>query len=119
MCLTFVRFALDRNPARRVTGIVRSTRRLYRDRRGALSFEWILLLTLASIGIVGGLSATRDAVISELGDVAGGMVALDQSFHVRPDPCFHLGGFQFRDQLCNTASTCRPAEPPPYQQSGR
>lgn len=60
-----------------------TARRPYRNkRRGVLTFEWILLITVLVIGIVGGASAVRDAVISELGDVAGATIAVDQSYSV-------------------------------------
>lgn len=39
-------------------------------RRGVLAFEWILLISLLVIGVIGGLSAVRDALISELKDLA-------------------------------------------------
>jgi hypothetical protein len=62
---------------------VNTVRRPYRNkRRGVLTFEWILLITVLVIGIVGGVSAVRDAVISELGDVAGAAIAVDQSYSV-------------------------------------
>ena len=47
---------------------------------GVLSFEWTLLLTLLTIGIVSGLAGARDAIIDELGDVAEAAQAIDQSF---------------------------------------
>lgn len=47
---------------------------------GVLSFEWILLLTLLTIGIVGGIAAARDAIIDELGDVAEAAQGIDQSY---------------------------------------
>ena len=49
---------------------------------GVLSFEWVLLITVIVIGIVGGLAAARDGIIDELGDAAQAMVALDQSYQV-------------------------------------
>ena len=49
-------------------------------RRGALSFEWTVLITLLVIGVVGGLTAARDAMVSELYDVSGAVDAVDQSF---------------------------------------
>ena len=56
--------------------------RLYKDESGVLTFEWILLITVLVIGIVGALSAVRDAINTELGDVAEAMVALDQSYYI-------------------------------------
>jgi Flp pilus assembly pilin Flp len=53
---------------------------LWTEEDGVLSFEWTLLLTLLTIGIVAGLAAARDAVIDELGDVAEAAQALDQSY---------------------------------------
>lgn len=56
--------------------------RLWKEEDGVLSFEWVLLVTLLTIGIVGGLVAARDAIIDELGDVAQAMLAVDQSYTV-------------------------------------
>jgi Flp pilus assembly pilin Flp len=57
--------------------------RLWKEEDGVLSFEWVLLLTLLVIGIVGGVTAARDAIIDELGDAAQAMLALDQSFTIQ------------------------------------
>jgi Flp pilus assembly pilin Flp len=57
-------------------------RRLWREDEGVLTFEWILLITVLVIGVVGGLSAARDGLLTELGDVAEGMISLDQSFSI-------------------------------------
>ena len=56
--------------------------RMWREEDGVLSFEWVLLVTLLTIGIVGGLAAAHDAIIDELGDVAQAMLALDQSYTI-------------------------------------
>lgn len=58
--------------------------RVWNEDAGVLTFEWILLITVLVIGIVGGLSAVRDAMITELGDVAEAMVSLDQSYTIIP-----------------------------------
>lgn len=55
---------------------------VWSEEKGVLTFEWILLITVLVIGIVGGLSAVRDAVITELGDVVEAVVSLDQSYLV-------------------------------------
>jgi Flp pilus assembly pilin Flp len=49
---------------------------------GVLAIEWALILTLLTIGIVGGVSAGRDAIIDELADTAEVMLAVDQSYHI-------------------------------------
>jgi hypothetical protein len=55
---------------------------VWKEDQGVLTFEWILLITVLVIGIVGGLSAVRDAMIAELGDVVEAMVSLDQSYTI-------------------------------------
>lgn len=56
--------------------------RVWREDEGVLTFEWILLITVLVIGVVGGLSAVRDAVITELGDVTAAVISLDQSYSI-------------------------------------
>ncbi len=89
-------------------------KRVWYQDRGVLTFEWILLITVLVIGIVGGISAVRDAVIDELGDVAGAVVNIDQSYSVEASPCPEdapLGNsFGFED----TVPEC-----PPQQNPGR
>jgi Flp pilus assembly pilin Flp len=52
----------------------------WREEDGVLSFEWTMLLTLLTVGIVSGVAATRDGVIDELGDVAQAMLSVDGSY---------------------------------------
>lgn len=54
-----------------------------------LSFEWTLIATLLTIGIVAGLTSARDAIIEELGDTAQAAGAIDQSYTL---PAFILVG---------------------------
>ena len=54
----------------------------WQDEEGVLSFEWVLLTTLVTVGVVGGLAAARDAIVDELGDAAQSMLALDQSYAI-------------------------------------
>ena len=85
---------------------------LWGDDHGGLTFEWILLITVLVIGIVGGFTAVRDAVIDELGDVAGAIIAVDQSFTTEGPPCapsFCLGSYSDDSP---TVQRERPEEPP-------
>ena len=79
---------------------------------GTLTFEWILLITVLVIGVVGGLSAVRDGIIDELGDVVGAVVNIDQSYTVEASPCpadAPLGNsFGFQD----TVPRCPPGVAP-------
>lgn len=55
---------------------------MWREDDGVLSFEWILLVTLLTIGIVSGVAGARDAIIDEFGDAAQAMLAVDQSYSI-------------------------------------
>lgn len=68
---------------------------LWQEDDGVLSFEWVLLLTLLVIGIVGGIAAARDAIIDELSDIATAAVALDQSYTLMG---VSIGGITLPDQ---------------------
>jgi len=45
-----------------------------------ISIELILISTIVVIGLIAGLTAVRDAVVSELADVAGAIDEMNQSF---------------------------------------
>ena len=54
---------------------------LWRDERGAvISVELVLVATVVVIGVVTGLVSLRDAIVTELGDVAAAIALLDQSY---------------------------------------
>ena len=97
----------------------RFLRRTVQNDRGVLTFEWILLITVLIIGIVGGLSAVRDGLVTELGDVTGAVMHIDQSYTVVTDPCTGFGNaFEFEDTLaeCEPArSTLDISQGPPQQ----
>ncbi len=57
-------------------------RRSKTRRRGVLTLEWILLITVVVIGAIGGLGAVRDATVNELVDLSEAIEAID----VTPDP---------------------------------
>jgi len=48
-----------------------------RRRRGVLTLEWILLVTVIVIGIVGGLGVVRTATLGELKDLAEAITHLN------------------------------------------
>ena len=56
-------------------------KQLWLDESGAIvSLEIVLIGTILGIGVITGLSSLRDAVITELADVAGAIAWLDQSY---------------------------------------
>ena len=55
----------------------RWTRRHSSRRRGVLTLEWVLLITVVVIGVIGGLGAVRAALNSELIDLAEAIEALN------------------------------------------
>ena len=55
--------------------------RLWADDGGALiATEWVFVATILILGIISGLIAVRQAVISELTEFAQALMALDQSY---------------------------------------
>ena len=46
-------------------------------RRGMLTLEWVLIITVVVIGIIGGLGAVRNATIGELSDLAEAIESLN------------------------------------------
>lgn len=55
---------------------------VWQEDDGAISWEWVMLTTILVIGIITGVTAARDAVIDEMGDIAQGFVAVDQSYSI-------------------------------------
>lgn len=99
-------------------GIV--VKRIWNEDEGVLTFEWILLITVIIIGIVGGLSGVRDAVVDELGDLGEAALHIDQSWTVEQstcDPC-QMDFGSYTDPHADTApdtsimSRERPDDPP-------
>ena len=52
----------------------------WRRRRGALTLEWILLVAVIVIGIIGGLGVVRNATVGELRDLAEAIQELNIPF---------------------------------------
>lgn len=52
-----------------------------KKRRGVLTLEWIMIITVVVIGIIGGLGAVRIALVSELVDLAEAV----QSLNIKPE----------------------------------
>jgi Flp pilus assembly pilin Flp len=47
------------------------------QRRGMLTLEWVLIITVVVIGIIGGLGAVRNATVGELSDLAEAIESLN------------------------------------------
>jgi len=56
--------------------------KMWHDEDGVLSFEWTLLTSLLTVGVVSGISAVRDSTVDEFGDVSQAMLCLDQSYFI-------------------------------------
>src|SRR5262245_11065634 len=78
---------------------------MWREEDGVLSFEWTLLLTLLTIGIVGGLAAARAAIIDELGDVAEAAQGIDQSYSLAPITFTFMPGTPFAFTFTSAGSS--------------
>jgi len=90
-------------------------KRIWNEEQGVLTFEWILLITLLLIGVVGGISAARDAIICELGDISGAIVAVDQSFTTESCACAPGCDWGSYDDTPTNITIQRPASPPVSQ----
>jgi hypothetical protein len=55
---------------------------MWHEQDGVLSFEWTVLTSLLTVGVVSGIAAVRDATIDEMGDLSQAMVNLDQSYFI-------------------------------------
>jgi Flp pilus assembly pilin Flp len=56
-------------------------RKLWNDERGALiATEWVFVSTIMVIGVVAGLKAVQQAVVTELEDMANAIGSLSQSY---------------------------------------
>ena len=75
-------------------------KRLWVNDEGVLTFEWIMLLTLLVVGVIGGLAAIRDAIIHEAQGTSGAIVSLDQGYLVVPPLGVGV------DSINPTASNC-------------
>ena len=82
--------------------------KLWNDQAGFIvSIELVLIATIAVIGLITGMTAVRDAVVSELSDVAGAVQDMNQSYSVF-GVTGHSGntaGMDFTDSLdwCDSA----------------
>jgi Flp pilus assembly pilin Flp len=57
--------------------------RMWHEQDGVLSFEWTMLASLLTVGVVAGVSSVRDAMIDEMGDLTKAMTSLDQSYRIQ------------------------------------
>gem|GEM_PF-827814 len=67
----------SRRTGRQMAQHKQSARQRRYKRRGVLTLEWILLVTVLVIGIIGGLGAVRNATVGELQDLAEAIEALN------------------------------------------
>jgi hypothetical protein len=76
--------------------------RLVGDETGfVVSSELMMFSTIAVLGLLVGLAAARDAVVSELSDVVGSLQDLNQSYSI-DGVVYHnsnVAGFDFLDEL--------------------
>lgn len=56
--------------------------KLWHETDGVLSFEWTLLTSLLTVGVISGVTAVRDSTVDEFGDLSQAMLCLDQSYYI-------------------------------------
>jgi Flp pilus assembly pilin Flp len=67
---------------RRSSAVKSFLMKMWHDEDGVLSFEWTLLTSLLTVGVVSGITAVRDSTVDEFGDLSQAMLCLDQSYFV-------------------------------------
>ena len=81
-------------------------RKLFNDEAGfVITAELVLVLTIAVLGMVVGLTAVRDAITQEMNDLSNAFGAVDQSYNVvgvrKPKldgkPHASIAGFGYND----------------------
>ena len=86
--------------------MLRNFSKLANDEHGfIISAELVLVMTIAVLGMVVGLTAVRDSITQELNDISQAFGAVNQSYNVnglkkpRADGCPHayVAGFGFND----------------------
>lgn len=56
--------------------------KMWHETEGVLSFEWTLLTSLLTVGVISGVTAVRDSTVDEFGDLSQAMLCLDQSYFI-------------------------------------
>ena len=80
-------------------------KRLLVHDEGVLTFEWILLLTLVVIGVIGGIAGIRDAVIHEAQGTSGAIVSLDQGYILEPPLAVGVDSLTPSNSGCTSGAT--------------
>ena len=57
--------------------------RMWHETDGVLSFEWTMLASLLTVGVVAGVASVRDAVTDEMADLTVAITSLDQSYRIQ------------------------------------
>jgi len=83
-------------------------KRLWSEETGAIvSAEIMLIMSILVLGVTVGLKSVRDAVVTELADVAQALANVDQSVYVSATSGHHAftGGIYFNDlpDFCDTS----------------
>ncbi len=95
--------------------MIRTYQRLWREETGALiSAELIIIFTILIIGILVGVKSIRDAIVTELADVAQAISNFDQSYFFGGVSGHHAatGGGTFEDKpdFCDQKDNINPQE---------
>jgi len=77
--------------------------RLWVEDEGVLTFEWVVLLTLLVIGVIGGVAAIRDAIIHESQGSVGAILDLDYSYFISAPLAVSVSGGP-SDTNCTSSS---------------
>lgn len=69
-------------------------RKIWQDENGGITLEWIFILVVLVIGIIGTWGIMRDALIVEAGETADAVLKLDAGYSVQAPPTVTLTGMK-------------------------
>jgi len=95
---------------------------LYQDESGFVeAVNYLLILTLLAIGAIAGITAVRDSITTELGDLSLALECLDQTYTVNATIGTVVKQFGFQDFQTDVPAACTNIEfnqPPQNEGSG-
>ena len=93
--------------------------KMWHETDGVLSFEWTLLTSLLTVGVVSGVTAVRDSTIDEFGDLSQAMLSLDQSYYIDAPLVIGVHDGYYFNRYPSAASDSRFLDAMAYQDCGR
>jgi Flp pilus assembly pilin Flp len=88
--------------------------RLWKDEDGIVALEYLLVATIIGLGLISGITAVRQAIVTELVELAAAITNINQAYsYVGFSVCIaQTGGAQATDSV--PTISMGPVDPTPY-----